>query len=247
MNNNSGESIDRIFRLPRIWSNSELKKFAHLFHGAVANVSGWKDIDKEGNIYRNYFINATSYSITNYKSDARGFQGVQGEIYLDLTKDIDPHLINKFDVVFNHTVLEHIYEVHKAMKNLCQMTKDIAIVVVPFLQEMHADYGDFWRFTPLTMKNLFKENGMKLIYCSFNSHENASVYLFCIASKNPENWEEKIPFKFDYKDPFPSGSGFQNWVGCHAIQNDEYLKSKKASINFLNRITKKIKEWMLLL
>lgn len=64
---------DRKFRIPRIWSNRELKKFAKLFRGTVVNVSGWKDNDKEGANYREYFINASEYWITNYKSEARGF------------------------------------------------------------------------------------------------------------------------------------------------------------------------------
>ena len=47
----------RILRLTRIWSNQELRKFSHLFRGKVINVSGWKDCDKEGHIYRDYFSN----------------------------------------------------------------------------------------------------------------------------------------------------------------------------------------------
>ena len=208
--------IDRVFRLPRVWSNRELMKFAKLFNGDIANISGWTDVDKEGSHYKDYFSNASSYTITNYKEEARGFQGNENEVFLDLTAELPKELINKFDVVFNHTVLEHIYEVNQAVKNLCSMTKDIAIVVVPFLQEMHAHYGDYWRFTPLAMKNLFNENGMKMIYCTFNSHPNSSVYLFCIASKHESKWDKKIPFQISHEDPFPGGK-HQNWVGCHAI------------------------------
>ena len=39
---------DRKFKVPRYWSNEELKKFAHLFKGSVINVSAWKDVDKQG-------------------------------------------------------------------------------------------------------------------------------------------------------------------------------------------------------
>ncbi|WP_026753224.1 hypothetical protein [Sediminibacter sp. Hel_I_10] len=228
------DNIDRVFRLPRVWSNRELSKFAHLFSGDIANVSGWKDIDKEGNTYKNYFYNASNYIITNYKSEARGFQDMENEIFLDLSSELPQNLINRFDVVFNHTVLEHIYQVQIAVKNLCLMTKDIAIVVVPFLQEMHADYGDYWRFTPQTMDNLFKENGMDLMYCSFNSHKNASVYLFCIASKQKNKWIDLIPQSKSHIDPFSDGN-HQNWVGCHAIDNS------KKKLNILKRILNKIK------
>ena len=229
------KDIDRVFRLPRVWSNRELLKFAKLFKGDVANISGWTDEDKEGAYYKDYFSNVSSYSITNYIEEARGFQGKENEVFLDLTAELPNELINKFDVVFNHTVLEHIYEVNLAVKNLCSMTKDIAIVVVPFLQEMHANYGDYWRFTPLAMKNLFNENDMKMIYCTFNSHPNASVYLFCIATKNESKWVDKIPFQISHEDPF-SGGNHQNWVGCHAINTN----SRK---NLISRFVDKFFKW----
>ena len=95
--------MDKKFRVPRVWSNRELEKFGHLFSGKGVNVSGWKDIDKEGKKYRDYFSNISEYWITNYKSEARGFQGNQeNEIFLDLEEDLDESMHGKFDVVFNH-------------------------------------------------------------------------------------------------------------------------------------------------
>ncbi|PVV17363.1 MAG: hypothetical protein B6D74_18335, partial [gamma proteobacterium symbiont of Ctena orbiculata] len=85
--------IDRVHRLPRLWSNRELSKYANLFKGSVVNVSGWMDIDKEGRHYRDYFINASEYQITNYKEEARGFQGMENEIFLDLESEL-PEAMN---------------------------------------------------------------------------------------------------------------------------------------------------------
>jgi len=218
---------DRKFRLPRIWSNTELKKFAPLFTGDVANVSGWKDIDKEGGTYKQYFTSASSYTITNYESEARGFQGMENEIFLDLEKELPQELEERFDVVFNHTVLEHVYEVHKAFENLCKLSKDIVILVVPFLQEMHTDYGDYWRFTPLALKNMFEENGLSVQYLNFNSQRNASVYIFCVGTKFSEKWDAVIPPRFSYKDPKKTKDGFDNLIGCHAIQNYGYALQAK--------------------
>lgn len=184
---------DRKSRLARLWSNKELKKFSSRLEGDIVNVSGWKDEDKEGRHYADYFSKKASYTITNYLSDARGFQGKENEIFLDLTKELDKNLIEKYDVVFNHTVLEHVFEVDVAFENLCRLSKDLVIVVVPFLQPMHADYGDFWRFTPSCLQKLFEKNNMSVLYSSFNDPVNASVYLFCIASKNPKKWHNKIP------------------------------------------------------
>lgn len=184
--------IDRKSMLPRIWSNAELKKFAHLFYGDIANISGWRDEDKQGKKYSEYFINKKSYTITNFQEESRGFQGKYNEIFLDLTKDIPETLFSKYDVVFNHTVLEHIFDVDKAFENICTITKDIAIIVVPFLQPMHAEYGDYWRFTPTCIQKMFDKNNMKVIYCSFNQNMNSSIYVFCIATKNPEKWQNII-------------------------------------------------------
>ncbi len=208
--------MNRIFDIPRTWSNYELRKFSSLFHGSVVNVSGWLDQDKEGTVYRQYFSRASAYTITNYKSEARGFQGKEGEIFLDLTEDLPENLVGKFDVVFNHTVLEHIYEVQKAFSNLCLLSKEVVILVVPFLQKMHADYGDYWRFTPLALKRMFEDNGMNLHYCSFNSHPFASVYIFAIGLKKGSKYAEVIPQQFNYEDPkrvVPN----ENFIGIHAI------------------------------
>ena len=94
------------FRAPRLWSNSELRKFAPFFTGSVVNISGWNDSDKEGNKYRDYFSNASEYSITNYIDDAeRGAQGFEGEIKLNLEEELPENLFKQYDVAFTHTVL----------------------------------------------------------------------------------------------------------------------------------------------
>lgn len=180
---------DNRFRIPRIWSNQELKKFAHLFKGDIVNVSAWTDEDKEGEFYKNYFINANNYFLTNFDKDKRGWQGLEGEIFLDLEKNLKKNLNYRFDVVFNHTTLEHIFKVDVAFKNLCLMSKDIVILVVPFLQEFHGNYGDYWRFTPQLIEKLFLNNGLELLYISFNEKPLTSVYVFAIASRNVKKWK----------------------------------------------------------
>lgn len=182
-------SIDPIFRVPRIWSNKELRKIAPLVQGVVANVSGWKDEDKEGAHYREYFSSATEYYITNYIAEACGYQGnLENEIFLDLTLPLQEELIHRFDAVLNHTVLEHIYDVNAALDTLCALSKDLVIIVVPFLQEEHADYGDYWRFTPSCLKRLLEERGFSVAYISFNKNKNASIYVFVVASRQFERW-----------------------------------------------------------
>jgi len=186
--------LDRSFRLPRIWSNSELRKIAPMMQGDVINVSGWKDSDKQGGKYEDYFTNADEYFISNH-SGFRGIQGRKGEINIDLTASLPDDLVNKFDVVFNHTTLEHILDVNTAVKNLCLLSKDIVIVVVPVAQEQHESesWGDYWRFMPSSLRSLFNAFGLSVIYETVSKDRNAGVYLFMVASYHPEKWKGVLP------------------------------------------------------
>jgi len=185
--------MNRIFNLPRYWSNREMKRFSHLFTGNIINVSGWKDADKEGSFYKDYFINAEEYHISNIHGEC----GDESEksIFIDLEKPLDKDLKGRFDVVFNHTTLEHIYDVKTAFNNICSLSKDIVILVVPFSQPVHysksGDWYDYWRFTPFSIKKMFENNGFELVYLSSNDNFAASIYLFCIATKNPEKWKNR--------------------------------------------------------
>jgi len=185
---------DRKYRLPRKWSNKELKKVAHIFIGDIVNISACEDKDKEGGYYKGYFVNAKNYFLTNY-STIQGRKAQDNEIFLDLSKDIPANLQHRFDVVFNHTTLEHIFDVRRAFKNICSISKDIVILVVPFAQEQHESgaWKDYWRFTPSCVREMFNENNMKVIYEAESRFRNSGIYLFFIASRYPEKWQDKIP------------------------------------------------------
>ncbi len=86
--------------------------------------------------YRDYFPKATTYTVTNFGGE-RGLQRQEGEIFLDLEKALPDSLRGKFDVVFNHTTLEHVFDCQLAFKNLSEMSRDILITVVPFCQNQH--------------------------------------------------------------------------------------------------------------
>jgi hypothetical protein len=186
--------LDRKYRLPRIWSNNQIRQLAPFFDGHIVNVSGWDDRDKEGGYYRNYFTRASSYTVTNYSGE-RGYVGKNGEIYLDLTRDLSQDLVEKFDVCFNHTTLEHIFDVRKAFRALCKMTRDIVFCTVPFCQPQHetTSYKDFWRFTPTCLRYLFEENGLSMVYEAQSPYRNAGIYLLCIGSKDPKKWKNVLP------------------------------------------------------
>jgi hypothetical protein len=191
--------VDRIFAVPRRWSNAEIRRVAPLFGGDVVNVSAWRDEDKEGGRYRDYFTGAASYTLTNWV----GHRGVReaagpGEILLDLEADLPSELHGRFDVVFNHTTLEHVFDVFKAFSNLCALSRDVVIVVVPFLQEHHGfveggDYGDYWRFSSHALARLFERNGMEMLYVSANDDRNASCYLVAVGARDAARWRGVLP------------------------------------------------------
>ena len=202
----------------RLWSNRELEKFSHLFIGSVCNVSGWEDScrDGTGRKYKDLFLNCSNYTLTNYPG-ARGHSKPSqlDQIALDLTFSLPKNLVSKFDVVFNHTTLEHIFEIEKAVENLSLMSKDLVIIVIPFLQEQHFDnnsYGDFWRLTPATLCRLFEKNSIHPLYFSANDSQPwYPVYLFFIGSKYPKRWSQH--FKFSVKKALQKkvGSNLMRW------------------------------------
>jgi hypothetical protein len=203
--------VDRRFRLARKWSNRELRRIAPCFRGNIVNVSAWDDRDKEGGHYRDYFTGAASYSCTNYPG-YRGFQNLPGEHLLDLTGALPPNLRRRFDVALNHTTLEHIFDVTTAFANLCELSDDVVIVVVPFAQMQHdADsWQDYWRFTPAGLRKLFEHNGLTVIYEAASPLPNAPVYLLFVAARRADKWAGVLPA---YEPVREAGS----WIGGNVV------------------------------
>lgn len=214
------QGMRRKFRIAREWSNRELHRFAPLFTGDVVNVSGWTDEDKQGSHYEKYFSQAESYTVTNYISGSKGLTGRDGEIFLDLEADVPDVLRHRFDVVFNHTTLEHVFECRIAFRNLCLLSRDVVIVVVPYIQQMHGStYGDFWRFTPQALRRLFEENGYGMRYCSANGADRASIYLFAMGFID-DRWDDRIPERYDVAldETRPLyGPGCRNVIGARVV------------------------------
>ena len=62
-------------------------------------------------------------------------------MFIDLATKLPDEFRQKFNVVFNHTTIEHVYDIHAAVRNLCDLSSDIVIFVVPFKQDVHYDEG----------------------------------------------------------------------------------------------------------
>lgn len=205
----------RFSKIAREWSNRELELFSREITGDVINVSGWMDLDKGGKRYRDYFPKASSYTVSNYHGE-RGETRIPGEIFIDLATPIEVKNHRQFDLVFNHTTLEHIINLDVAFANLCNLSRDLVILVVPFIQPTHttSSYGDYWRFTPQGLQFLFEKNGFSVIYESATNHLYSSVYLFFVASCYPDKWLGVLPMK---KLP-------ESGVGKNILEHHPFIK-----------------------
>jgi hypothetical protein len=212
--NLSFRTLERTYRLPRLWSNHVLREIAHSFTGEIINVSGWNDADKEGGCYSDYFMNASSYYLSNHTGE-RGLSdsSERTDFMIDLSTPVPGDLKDRFDVVFNHTTLEHIYEIRTAFRNLCLMSRDIVIIIVPFAQEMHStdSFGDYWRFTPMSLRRLFNENNYSVVFEAISPFKNAGIYLFFAGSRSPQKWKDKMP---EWHEVSEAGG----WIGHNRLQ-----------------------------
>jgi hypothetical protein len=186
-------SYDAVSGCARRWSNKELARIAPFFDSPIINVSAWEDSDKEGRKYKDYFNPQAEYRISNFGTSQGALQGRDDEFYLDLEKELPAELRGRFRTVFNHTTLEHIWDFRTAFANLCALSSDAVIVVVPWLQPQHSDYGDYWRFSPHAVVRLFEEQGMRVMHLDWNRGPRQAVYILAVAVRDPSRWTAKFP------------------------------------------------------
>ena len=122
-----------------------------------------------------------------------------GEMPLGLFIDALIELEKKFDVVFNHTTLEHIVHVEQAFENLCALSRDAVILVVPVIQNFHIveSYGDYWRMMPFAVAKLFKRHGFTTLVLKVNEQPFAPIYCFAIGVRDPKKYSCIISEDFE--------------------------------------------------
>lgn len=114
---------------------------------------------------------------------------------MDLEEPLPEALRGKFDVVFNHTVLEHVFDCQLAFRNMAQMSRDILITVVPFCQNQHEmeSFKDYWRFSASALRLMYQKQGMTVIYEAGSGHVGSANYLFFVGSRRPQVYIGKLP------------------------------------------------------
>lgn len=180
-----------VFRRARLWSNIEIARIAPRFKGRVINVSGWADEDKFGDVYRNYFKGADEYLVSNLGGGRQtGMERtLEDSLDIDLNAPLSERHFQAYDCVFTHTVFEHVFNIFQAAKNICDMSRDSIIFIVPFVQSVHYEeggYSDYWRMTPFCIERLFCEHGFKPVYRKGVDLPGSSIYYLYVLSKHPE-------------------------------------------------------------
>ena len=99
---------------------------------------------------RQIFTNAKKFIQTDI-NNSYGFK------YLDITSEIQ--IEEKFDLVLCTNVLEHVFDIEPAIKNLNYLLEEKGhlVVSVPFIYPLHDEPNDFWRFTEHALKKLFSD------------------------------------------------------------------------------------------
>lgn len=196
---------DKIYRSPRTRSNLIYQHFVDVFGTEirrVINVSGWNDQDKNGRTYQSYFksVQLTSYDVSN----KGGYRGniADNQLLINL-EDRKFSPTKTYDLVFCHTVLEHVFDVFNAARILCELTDRFVFCVVPHVQEIHGtkDFGDYWRFNPDGIQTLFLNNEIKASTTLFAHARGSSSYLCLIGSKDPDDQDRLDQVFFKNREP----------------------------------------------
>lgn len=116
---------------------------------------------------------------------------MRADYVLDLQSQPPEELAERFDLVFNHTTLEHIFDIHQAFHTMASMSRDAMLVIVPFVQHLHGpEDGDFWRPSPYAMRRLHENANLTVIREAAGPKGGKIRYLSYFSTKNPERWKE---------------------------------------------------------
>jgi len=117
--------------------------------------------DKEGNLYKNYFLNKNYYTLDkNYLDNSKNH--IKADIH-----NLD-NVSKKFDLILCMSVLEHVENPFIAAKQMTSILKKngLLYLCVPFFYPEHKyitdGYSDYWRFTDDAIKILFEN--MRIIW-----------------------------------------------------------------------------------
>ena len=171
----------------RTYSNVCLKRILPLLNvTSVLNVSGWDDGDKEGGQYADYFSQKVKkYEISHFENDHLRSDTDLSKLVINL-EDVGYQAVEKFELVFSHTVLEHVFDQQNAFRIMCGLAEKYVVGVVPMINVLHWEetYDDYWRFTPHGIRKLFENNEFKLVHLEIGPTSSISQYIIFVGARN---------------------------------------------------------------
>lgn len=137
-------------------SNRWLCKHTADIRGHVLSIGSGSDQDGEGQNYRSYFKNCSSYTTSDLSDVSSAFR-------CDMILDVRcmPEISDEsFDCVFCSGVLEHVDNYSAALKEITRILKSVGILLLglPFRQSLHMAPFDYWRFTEHGIKFLLQQD-----------------------------------------------------------------------------------------
>lgn len=135
----------------RVDTNALLRTWCAEVTGDVLSIGSASDHDKQGRTYREYFANSTRYVTSDVTPDGGS------DLVLDV-RDMPSVPDGSFDAVFCSGVLEHVDDVHAAVRECYRVLTagGVFLVGVPFRQRLHRVPLDFWRFTEFGLRYLLR-------------------------------------------------------------------------------------------
>lgn len=163
-----------IFRL-RSFGNSSIKKFAKGVENKIILEIG--SGEKRKGKY--------PYSVKQFFDTSNDF--IQSDIISEFGHEIidvtEMKFQERFDIIICMNVLEHVFDVQKAILNIHTALKDNgkAIIFVPAIYPLHNEPNDYWRFTEHSLKKLMT-NFRKVTIINSGVRQFPSAY-FVVANK----------------------------------------------------------------
>lgn len=134
-------------------SNAWLRAHCRDVKGVVLSIGSGRDDDREGDFYRNYFPNASSYTTSE------PFPEFDCDLLLDV-RHMPEVAEGSYDCVYCSGVLEHVDDFQSGLDEITRVLKPggILLLGLPFRQPIHMGEHDFWRFTEHGIRFLLKDS-----------------------------------------------------------------------------------------
>jgi len=112
--------------------------------------------------YRQYFINATSYTGIDIEVSGHDHKNEEIDIYYD--GKVIPMAANTFDHVFSTEVFEQIFNIDDVLPEIKRVLKPggTLLITCPFVWPEHEQPYDFARYTSFGIKHVLEKHGFTI-------------------------------------------------------------------------------------